>query len=55
MAVRWCASELNIPTGIPHVYELDDNLKAIKPRYYLGDAEAAEAAAKAPANQTKAK
>ena len=47
--------ELNIPTGIPLVYELDDNLKPIKPRYYLGDAAAAEAAAKAVANQTKGK
>jgi len=47
--------ELNIPTGIPLVYELDDNLKPLKPRYYLGDAEAAEAAAKAVANQTKGK
>ncbi len=47
--------ELNIPTGIPLVYELDDNLKPIKPRYYLGDPEAAERAAKAVAEQTKAK
>ncbi len=47
--------ELNIPTGIPLVYELDDNLKPLKPRYYLGDAEAAERAAKAVANQTKGK
>jgi len=45
--------ELNIPTGIPLVYELDDNLKPIKPRYYLGDPEAAEKAANAVANQTK--
>ena len=45
--------ELNIPTGIPLVYELDDKLKPIKPRYYLGDAEAAEKAAKAVANQIK--
>jgi 2,3-bisphosphoglycerate-dependent phosphoglycerate mutase len=45
--------ELNIPTGIPLVYELDDKLKPIKPRYYLGDAEAAEKAAKAVANQLK--
>jgi 2,3-bisphosphoglycerate-dependent phosphoglycerate mutase len=45
--------ELNIPTGIPLVYELDANLKPIKPRYYLGDPEAAEKAAKAVANQTK--
>jgi 2,3-bisphosphoglycerate-dependent phosphoglycerate mutase len=46
--------ELNIPTGIPLVYELDDKLKPVKPRYYLGDAEAAEKAAKAVANQIKA-
>jgi 2,3-bisphosphoglycerate-dependent phosphoglycerate mutase len=45
--------ELNIPTGIPLVYELDDKLKPIKPRYYLGDAEAAEKAAAAVANQSK--
>jgi 2,3-bisphosphoglycerate-dependent phosphoglycerate mutase len=45
--------ELNIPTGIPLVYELDANLKPTKPRYYLGDPEAAEKAAKAVANQTK--
>jgi 2,3-bisphosphoglycerate-dependent phosphoglycerate mutase len=38
--------ELNIPTGIPLVYELDDQLKPIR-HYYLGDAKAAaEAAAK---------
>jgi len=30
--------DLNIPTGIPLVYELDDNLKPRR-RYYLGDAE----------------
>src|SRR2546428_10816336 len=36
--------ELNIPTGIPLVYELDDNLKPIR-HYYLGDAAAAAAAA----------
>ena len=47
--------ELNIPTGIPLVYELDDDLKPIKPRYYLGDPEAAERAAQAVANQAKAK
>ena len=39
--------ELNIPTGIPLVYELDKDLKPLKPRYYLGDAAAAEAAAEA--------
>ena len=31
-------SSLNIPTGIPLVYELDKNLKPIK-HYYLGDQE----------------
>ncbi len=36
--------ELNIPTGIPLVYELDDRLKPIR-HYYLGDPEAAAAAA----------
>jgi len=45
--------ELNIPTGIPLVYELDQNLKPIKPRYYLGDPEAAEKAAQAVAAQIK--
>jgi 2,3-bisphosphoglycerate-dependent phosphoglycerate mutase len=45
--------ELNIPTGIPLVYELDDNLRPTKPGYYLGDPEAAEKAAKAVANQLK--
>ena len=42
--------ELNIPTGIPLVYELDENLKAIK-HYYLGDPESAKKAADAVANQ----
>jgi 2,3-bisphosphoglycerate-dependent phosphoglycerate mutase len=45
--------ELNIPTAIPLVYELDENLRPIKPRYYLGDAEAAERAASAVAHQSK--
>jgi len=45
--------ELNIPTGIPLVYELDASLKPIKPSYYLGDPEAAAKAAKAVANQLK--
>ena len=43
--------ELNIPTGIPLVYELDDNLKPLR-HYYLGDPAAAEAAAARVANQT---
>ena len=42
--------ELNIPTGIPLVYELDAQLKPIR-HYYLGDAEAAAKAAAAVANQ----
>jgi len=46
--------ELNIPTGIPLVYELDANLKPIK-NYYLGDPEAIAKAAEAVANQGKAK
>jgi 2,3-bisphosphoglycerate-dependent phosphoglycerate mutase len=44
---------LNIPNGIPLVYELDKDLKPIK-SYYLGDAEAAAKAAAAVANQGKA-
>lgn len=45
---------LNIPTGIPLVYELDDELKPIR-HYYLGDEEAARKAAEAVAKQGKAK
>jgi 2,3-bisphosphoglycerate-dependent phosphoglycerate mutase len=44
---------LNIPNGIPLVYELDAALKPIK-HYYLGDAEAAAKAAAAVASQGKA-
>ena len=44
---------LNIPNGIPLVYELDDELKPLR-HYYLGDAEAAAAAAAAVASQGKA-
>jgi 2,3-bisphosphoglycerate-dependent phosphoglycerate mutase len=43
---------LNIPTGIPLVYELDNDLRAIK-HYYLGDPEAAKKAAEAVAKQAK--
>jgi 2,3-bisphosphoglycerate-dependent phosphoglycerate mutase len=42
--------ELNIPTGIPLVYELDDSLKPLR-HYYLGDPEAAAAAAARVAQQ----
>jgi 2,3-bisphosphoglycerate-dependent phosphoglycerate mutase len=44
----------NIPTGIPLVFELDENLKPTK-SYYLGDAEAIKAAQEAVASQGKAK
>jgi 2,3-bisphosphoglycerate-dependent phosphoglycerate mutase len=44
---------LNIPNGIPLVYELDAQLKPLR-HYYLGDAEAAAKAAAAVANQGKA-
>jgi 2,3-bisphosphoglycerate-dependent phosphoglycerate mutase len=46
--------ELNIPTGIPLVYELDDDLRPLK-SYYLGDQEAIKAAAEAVARQGMAK
>lgn len=44
--------ELNIPTGIPLVYELDANLKPIR-SYYLGDPEAAKRAADAVSKQAQ--
>jgi 2,3-bisphosphoglycerate-dependent phosphoglycerate mutase len=44
---------LNIPNGIPLVYELDEHLKPIR-HYYLGDAQAAAQAAAAVATQGKA-
>lgn len=46
--------KLNIPTGVPLVYELDDALKPIK-SYYLGNQEALAQAMDAVANQGKAK
>ena len=46
--------ELNIPTGVPLVYELDEELKPIK-SYYLGDPEEAKRKAEAVANQAKQK
>lgn len=46
--------ELNIPTGIPLLFELDGALK-VKSHRYLGDPEAAKKAAEAVANQAKAK
>jgi 2,3-bisphosphoglycerate-dependent phosphoglycerate mutase len=43
---------LNIPTGLPLVYELNDDLTPIR-HFYLGDPAAAERAAQAVADQTK--
>jgi 2,3-bisphosphoglycerate-dependent phosphoglycerate mutase len=43
---------VNIPNGIPLVYELDEHLKPVR-HYYLGDAEAAAKAAAAVAQQGK--
>ncbi len=45
---------LNIPTGIPLIYELDNDLKPIR-HYYLGDQEALQKAMDAVKNQGKAK
>jgi 2,3-bisphosphoglycerate-dependent phosphoglycerate mutase len=46
--------ELNIPTGIPLVYQLNDQLRPLS-KFYLGDAEAAKRAAAAIASQGKAR
>ncbi len=45
---------VNIPTGVPLVYEFDDDFKAVN-HYYLGDQEALKAKMEAVANQGKAK
>ena len=47
-------TELNIPTGIPLVYELDDDLRAIN-HYYLGDQEAVAKATASVAGQLSGK
>ena len=47
-------TEVNIPTGVPRLYELDEKLKPTRAEY-LGDAAAIAAAAEAVANQAKAK
>ena len=47
-------TELNIPTGMPLVYELDDHLKPVR-HYYLGDPEAVKKAMEAVAQQGRAK
>ena len=46
--------ELNIPTGIPLVYELDESLRPLA-HYYLGDPETVRKAAEAVAKQAKAR
>jgi 2,3-bisphosphoglycerate-dependent phosphoglycerate mutase len=46
--------ELNIPTGMPLVYELDDELRPLR-NYYLGDADRVKQAMEAVASQGKAK
>lgn len=46
--------QLNIPTGVPLVYELDDNIKPVK-SYYLGNAEEIKKAMDAVAKQGKAR
>jgi 2,3-bisphosphoglycerate-dependent phosphoglycerate mutase len=46
--------ELNVPTGIPLVYELDDELRPLRSEY-LGDPEAARKAAEAVAKQAQAR
>lgn len=47
--------ELNLPTGIPILYELDKNLKPLKPMQFLGDEETVRKAMEAVAAQGKAK
>jgi len=47
--------EFNIPTGVPILYELDDNLKPRVPRKFLGDPAAIAAAVEAVARQTEKK
>jgi len=46
---------LNLPTGIPFVYELDENMKPIKSMQFLGDEETVKKAIESVANQGKAK
>ena len=47
--------KLNLPTGIPFVYELDENFKPVKTMQFLGDEETVKKAMEAVANQGKAK
>ncbi len=45
-------TDLNIPTGIPLIYELSDDLKPVR-HFYLGDREKIDRAIQSVANQTK--
>jgi len=47
--------QLNLPTGIPFVYELDDNLKPLVSMKFLGDEETVRKAMESVAAQGKAK
>ena len=47
--------ELNLPTGIPFVYELDENMKPVDSMVFLGDEETVKKAMAAVAAQGKAK
>lgn len=47
--------ELNLPTGIPFVYELDENMKPVSSMVFLGDEETVKKAMEAVAAQGKAK
>ena len=49
---KWFIAELNIPTGILLVYELDENLHPLR-HYYLGDAARAQKATNAVASQAR--
>lgn len=46
---------LNLPTGIPFVYELDEDMKPVKSMQFLGDEETVRKAIESVANQGKAK
>lgn len=47
--------ELNLPTGIPFVYELDEDMKPVDSMIFLGDEETVKKAMEAVASQGKAK
>lgn len=47
--------QLNLPTGIPFVYNLDENLKPVAPMKFLGDEATVKKAIEAVAAQGKAK